>query len=411
MAGFFNIEQTKSKTRPDGKVYSCASCGLYHNASNPRIKPFGKFKKRIMNIGESPSDADDQKGKPWQGKEGRILRSMYEKLGIDLFEDCINLNAINCYTHKSPSNNEINCCRGKVLKAIEEYKPHIIVLFGNIAVQSVIGHRWKKNLGGISKWRGWTIPDRDFNAWICPVFLPSYVLNEDSNPAVQRVWELDMSRILKKMDDKIVYQDELSKVVKLTEQTAIESKLAELCLSTSPITVDFETTGIKPHRKGHKVACISIADIDGNAFVFPKPKKKKGMFELKRLFSSQVGKIAHNMKYEDTWAVERLHPIQNWVWDTMLAAHIIDNRPGISGLKFQTYVNFGVNDYDSEINPFLQSSNESGNELNKVFDAPEDQLLEYCGLDTIYTYQLAKMQMKQMKMEDLLNQTRNGLWK
>lgn len=414
--GFFSVNETRSKSRPDGKVYSCASCGLYQKVLCPRIEPFGKFKKRIMNIGEAPGETEDRRGKPWQGQAGQVLQRMYEKLGIDLFEDCININSINCRPTSStgnrpPATNEINACRGRVLQAIHEYKPHMIVLLGGTAVQSVIGNQWKKNLGGIGTWRGWTIPDRGFGAWVCPVFHPSYVMREEKNPAVSKIWQMDLENALTKLDEPLSFTDERDRVNILTDPHEVEAQLGKLCLSSSPVTVDFETTGIKPHRKGHQVACISIADIDGNAHVFLKPKRKKGMFELKRLFHSQVGKIAHNMKYEDTWAAERLHPIQNWTWDTMLAAHMLDNRPGITGLKFQTYVHLGVPDYDSSITQYIHSSGSSANEMNKVFDAPEDELMMYCGLDTIYTYEIAKRQMKQMGMEDLLNGTRNGLWK
>ena len=61
------------------------------------------------------------------------------------------------------------------LKIIEKYKPKVIILLGGSSLLSMIGYRWKKDLGGITKWRGWTIPDRDFKAWICPTFHPSYV--------------------------------------------------------------------------------------------------------------------------------------------------------------------------------------------------------------------------------------------
>jgi len=37
MQGFFTKKETISQSRPDGKIYSCASCRLYKKAVNPRL--------------------------------------------------------------------------------------------------------------------------------------------------------------------------------------------------------------------------------------------------------------------------------------------------------------------------------------------------------------------------------------
>jgi DNA polymerase len=228
MEGFFTKKETASKTRPDSKSYSCAACGLYRDCKNPRIKPYGNFKKKILNIGEAPGEYEDLKGKPWQGKTGRLLKQTYEKLGIDLFNDCLNINAVLCRPttkdgeNRAPTNYEAECCRKSILKLINEYKPKVIVLFGNTAVFSLIGHRWKKDLGGIMKWRGWQIPDQDFNAWICPTFHPSYVHRAKSNPynydgrtAEETIWVQDLREAILCLKTPFpVYQEPIIKIIK-----------------------------------------------------------------------------------------------------------------------------------------------------------------------------------------------------
>ena len=74
-------KQTESKSRPDGKTYSCASCGLYKNALSPKMRAYGEFKKEILNIGEAPGEVEDKRGMPWQGKSGRLLKKVYRRLG------------------------------------------------------------------------------------------------------------------------------------------------------------------------------------------------------------------------------------------------------------------------------------------------------------------------------------------
>jgi len=112
--------------------------------------------------------------------------------------------------------------------------------------------------------------------------------------------------------------------------------------------------------------------------------------------------MSHNMKFEETWSVVRLRqPVQNWGWDSMQAAHVLDNRTGVTGLKFQTYVNFGVVDYASEVAPYLRAKDNNGNAINRIMELVEmpggkEKLLEYCGLDAIYEHRLALIQQKVM---------------
>jgi uracil-DNA glycosylase family 4 len=179
---FFSKEDVTSKSRPDGRVYSCASCGLYKNAKSPKMPLYGKGKRQILIIGEAPGEQEDRKGMPWQGKTGRRLERTLDALGIDLFKDCACINAVNCRPpeNRTPGGYEIDCCRTVMLnKAIAEFKPKVVVLLGAAALQSFIGPRWKGDLGGVNKWRGFTIPDHDYNCWTLTTFHPSYVERSD----------------------------------------------------------------------------------------------------------------------------------------------------------------------------------------------------------------------------------------
>ena len=106
------------------------------------------------------------------------------------------------------------------------------------------------------------------------------------------------------------------------------------------------------------------------------------------------------MKFEDNWSKVRLRQkVKNWLWDTMLAAHIIDNRTGVTSLKFLVYVLFGIIDYESEVSPYLQAKEEGANSLNQIEKLIQTKegvkaLLYYNGLDAIYEYRVAKLQME-----------------
>ena len=86
--------------------------------------------------------------------------------------------------------------------------------------------------------------------------------------------------------------------------------------------------------------------------------------------------------------------VRHWFWDTMLAAHVLDNRPGICGLKFQAFVNLGEGDWDSHLKLYL--AGDGGNGKNRIHEVDLGDLLEYCGLDSLFEHQVAQIQMKKL---------------
>ena len=81
----------------------------------------------------------------------------------------------------------------------------------------------------------------------------------------------------------------------------------------------------------------------------------------------------------------------------MLAAHVVDNRVGLCGLKLQVFLNFGVPPYDDLVAPFLTSRDKRDpavpNTIREfVARHGEDELLIYCGLDSLFAYMLMERQ-------------------
>ena len=397
----FSTKKVSPKKRPDGKKYSCLSCKRYENCNTKRMMPYGNFKKKIIIMGDTPEEIDDKKGMPWQGREGRFLQKALTKVGIDLFEDCLSINSVHCFTEKEPSNFEIECCRKRNMQFIKMNPPKLIIVLGDSAVFSLIGHRWKRDLGKISKWRGWTIPDQDFMAWVCPTFHP-YFLMENEDGAEMTIGLQDLKRAVETLEKPFpVYKEPHIEVIEdLYMLTNIRSR---------ECAFDYETTGIKPYAAGHRIVCCAIADTVDHAYAFMMPKTRAGLAPFKDFLADpKICKIAQNMKFEEAWSVERVQqPVIGWIWDTMLASHILDNRIGVTGLKFQTYVQLGVVDYESEVSPYLKATdNKDANALNKILELLEveggkEKLLLYDGYDAINTLRIAKKQKEEMLIDCL----------
>ena len=397
--GFYKDKKGNNKAQKG----TCAQCKLYENAKTYAMKPHGNFKKHILNIGESPGEKEDDTGIQFQGKIGRILKRTYRRLGIDLFDDCLNINSVNCRpaNNKTPTKKQITCCRNMVVEeTIQKYKPDIIVLFGSSAISSFLGHRYPGRLDGADKWRGYCIPDREYKAWVCPVFHPSYVARMDEE--VENIWKWDLERIVDLIDKPLP-------VNKKPKIDFIEDLSVLYDIKSDVTAFDYETTGIKPHTSGHRIVSCAIADTPDHAYVFMMPKKRKDQKPfLDYLKNPAIGKVAANMVFEEMWSRERLNiAVQGWQFDTMLAGHQLDNRPGVSNLDFQTYVNFGIIDYSSFVKPYLKpQTEESANAFNRILELVsteegKNKLLTYNGYDTIYELRLAWQQIEQIDYDFL----------
>lgn len=400
MKGFFTSKQTESQSRPDGKILSCASCGGYKNCKTPKMKPIGNFQKKILIIGSAPERTDDRQGRAFQSQNADYLKKTLAELGIDMFEDCLLTYACKCYGIEKecePSNYEIECCRRFSIQVVKEYKPRLIILLGDAAVFSLIGNRWKKDLNDIDKWRGWCIPDQDFKAWLCPTF-DTYQVKDRLE--AQIVWKLDLKNAIEHLDIEFpIYKESTIKI--------LENDLSVLNAIHNEMAFDYETTGLKCHAEGHKIICCSVAVSEDLVYVFMMPELKKDRKPfLDLLTNKKIGKIAQNYKFEHNWTYGILGiEVQNWIWDTMLATHVLDNRPGITGLKFQTFVQFGIANYDSEVNPYLKAKEEKNansiNRIEELLQKPKGKelLLKYCAMDSVFEYRLSILQRKLMEPE------------
>lgn len=404
MSGFFHKDDVShgARVRPKPKVEAfgtCDSCGLFEYGRP--LKPSGSNKKRIMIVTEAPSHGDARRNRMWSGEQGHILRPLLREHGVDLNTDCVTVCAVSCPLpeDRNPAPHEIIGCRERLFKAIAKYEPRVVLSLGYFALSALIGHKMGNGLGGtLDRWRGAIIPYHEIGAWLCPTFHPIYVMANEKNPNVELYWERDVKRALEHLNEPLPTPLDLDSVEILTEPKDIEDRLDYL-LSREDVTValDWETTGLKPHAKGHRIYTAGFSTGRGNSFAFKvEPRYKERLFQL--AVNRNIAKVAANIKFEDTWARQCLGtPINNWYWDTMIAQHVIDNRRYITGLKFQAAVRYGIWDYDSDVSPYLRAEDEShANAFNRIYQAPLPSLLKYNAIDCLIEYQLHEDQISEI---------------
>lgn len=394
--GFFAPSLLVS-SQPGGLLPKCGACGLFRGCQTPKMKPTGDGKRRILVVGEAPGKADDEKGIQFVGKYGERLEDEFNRLGSNMRDDCIVTNALIC----RPPGNRIpdpqkmpEYCRPNLLKTIADYKPHTIILLGGVAVRSLIGEQWKENPGALGRWVGFNIPDQKLNTWICPTYHPSY-LERENNSVLDSYFRQHLEQALANEGrpwDPV--PDWESQIEVLGVKEAAQA-LREMEREGGEIAIDIEGNCLKPETPNAQIVCCSVCHNGKRTIAYPwhgdAIQATKELIE-----SNRIGCIAANMKHEDRWFFYFLgiRP-RHWIFDTMLAGHVIDNREGgICGLKFQAYVELGLPGYDDHIKQFLKSVGKS--KLNRVQDIDLTQLLKYCGFDTLLEYKLARRQNRRL---------------
>lgn len=405
--GFFSSSEIQSK-KAIPRTAQCGLCGLYKHCKSPKMPPTGKGRKKILFVAEAPGEQEDKRGVEEKrhkikeeerdtqlvGRSGQLLRRYLRKMGIDLNKDCWKTNAVICRRkgNETPNDDMIEACRPNLMKAIDKFQPNVIVLLGGIAGKSLLSVIWGEEVGQISRWGSYCIPCHNPNAWIIPTFHPSYVMRK-SDRALNKIFRRHLQVAVNKSKSKPwktipSYKDEVEIIMRPSQ---VAKEIREMISRGGPIAFDYEANCLKPEGEGVELVSCSVCWRGRKTIAYPWQGEVKHATD--QLLKTSMPKIASNIKFEDRWTRTMMgHPVRNWWWDTMLAAHVLNNQHNVTSLKFQSFVLLGVEPYDGHIKPFLVSK--KGTRFNRIHEIDLEDLLLYNGLDSLCAYRVAMKQMK-----------------
>lgn len=400
--GFFSPSKTFNQPSIPNRALRCGSCGLSCDAGAVKVKPSGNFAKKILIIMESPGDQSHNGSMVVSGKSGFRVRRALRKFGVDIFEDCLTTSAVRCEPDNRSGINidSAKHCQPAIIALIKKKKPRAIITIGNIASMSLIETAWNTSPGGLERWVGFSIPSQEWNCWICPTYDPR-IMAMKNHPVMEMAFDSHIENaILKSIQRPWEEIPNYFKKVRVVldpffAATIIRSYI-DLLESNEFAAFDYETNMIKPDAKNARLYSMSICFNGVETIAFP--WVGEAIEAAKEFLRSPIKKIAANMKFEDRWTRAICgFPVRRMVWDTMLAEHIMDNRPGICGLKFQAFAYLGMPDYDDHLSDLLISNNPDG--TNRIDEIDLKDLLLYNGLDSALTYDIAMKQMKCLRKE------------
>lgn len=361
----------------------CEGCSLQEKTVVLGHGPTPQDCKAVL-VGEAPGVTEEQKGRPFVGRAGTVLRSILQQLGIDP-NDLYFTNTILC----RPPANKIKRSPDAVFRCtkrlVGELFPYVqagvpIFTLGKTAAQTLLG-----GSDSMNSLRGWHLDGKVYATWH-----PSSLFY-----VPQRVQKfiLDISKIkndgpihLDPVNYKVVDNPDALRVI----IEAVTSEPVTLC-------IDIETEYLNWWE--HKVLSIGIAWSPSESVVVPKELvyDEEVRDILISLFDNpNVGIVGHNFKFDVRFlrqlGVHNAH-VQH---DTMLAHYVLDENSN-HGLKQLLTDYLDVPDYEKElVKKHLKSSK------SYYSDIPPECLYKYNALDVCYNLLLWR------KFREMLEE--EGLW-
>jgi len=127
---------TKEETlhQIDNNIKHCTKCGLCKTAKNP-VYGEGNINADIVFIGEAPGATEDETGRPFVGRAGKLLEALLKALHMSREEVWIG----NIIKHRPPDNRdplpeEIAVCEPYLTLQLETIRPKLIVTLGRFSM-------------------------------------------------------------------------------------------------------------------------------------------------------------------------------------------------------------------------------------------------------------------------------------
>ena len=307
---------------------------------------------QIYFLAEAPGrDEDENTGRPLTGPSGSLLR---ECIPDGFEDDCSFDNIINCRPerNRTPQWNEIECCRPRRAKFIQQAKPKLIVGLGAVPLQAILGSADLQGMRG----RLFAVKFGGHECWFLPTYHPSFILRIAKNKAkplnsmMGHCLRMDIRKAFDLVADleapHIDTEAEIRSGIQCFDgsKEAHNQAIIDLLYAARKAkikAVDIETKGLRPYKPGAAIMTAAISFENTNfSFAVDHPQAKWAAHmrpKIKALLESIIKdytiKIAHNVPFEVEWFIWYFgkHIVNHHAWHcTQMQAHFLDERRGKS---------------------------------------------------------------------------------
>jgi DNA polymerase len=189
------------------ELADCQKCPLAGSRTQV-VFGTGNANADLMFVGEAPGFHEDQEGKPFVGRAGKLLDTLLEDIGLSR-DQCFIANVLKCRPpgNRDPQPDEIDACRGHLAKQIELIQPRVICTLGNFATKLLSGRQ-----DGITRVRG-TPQVHELGGqvvFLYPILHPAAALR---TPAVREQLEQDFQRLPALLEEELPDASQLERPV------------------------------------------------------------------------------------------------------------------------------------------------------------------------------------------------------
>lgn len=264
------------------------------------VMPSGCFDRpEIAFVGEAPGEEEAERGEPFVGRAGKLLRQVSAGLGIPLDRVYYN-NALMWRPpdNRNPRATEIEACRPRLLRDLIQVRPKIIVPLGNFGAQGVLG----KGTAAISHVRGIyrTIELDGRNVHVLPTLHPAGIFRQ---PDAFMDFADDLTLVTKLLAGETpVVEPPYENYLEIRTQRMFDALIRRLW-SVEHVALDLETTHLIPEQGdilsiGFTWERESSAILDWQTMIEGNDANYEA---LREVLNEHCKVIAHNSQFDLLW--------------------------------------------------------------------------------------------------------------
>jgi len=333
----------------------------------------------VFLVGEAPGFREDDIGKPFAGRAGKVLDVVIEECGLTR-KDVYISNVVHCRPpdNRKPTAEEIAVCRKYLLKEIALVKPKLIIGMGQTAMFGLVKDLPKKATISMNRGKFQVGP---FKIPTMLTFHPAYGLR---NPHIVATIISDFKRGLN--------LDERKGTVthRVTEKNF--DHFVDLLEQSEEMAVDVETTGLSSFNHRLKLLMAGFSVQEGESWVACRDilKIKEHRVKIKQAMTGKL-LVNQNIKFDLHWLKRcQLLPRKGLrVWCTMIAYHLIDENSYDKRLETLATTYAGMEPWKITHEEFREKG------------YPLDEMVPYCGKDVDAALRLKRIFSKMHVEQDL----------
>ena len=330
----------------------CAGCDFCPLKGHPQVANASYGSGEIWFVGESPAQAEAEKGLPFVGKSGQLLRRLLKEYEI---KDFTLTNLTRCVPDPNMPAAQVTaaqkiCAQHLLLPELQKAKK--VVALGQKATETLT----KLGIKVVS------------------AVHPAAVLR---NPALEQQLRAVLATLNRKESSppptKIAYT--------IVSPEKVPTLLAHLT-QVQYAVIDFEVGGQNAYDPQAPLLCASICLPDKTFYLIP--VKEHGLSPYLKVFEV-IGRgnwVAHNAIFEALWLYRVTGQVPRRPYaDTLLMYYALNERAqGHYDLKTLAQTLLGAPDWSAPVKPYMDA--------HQLERCPTQILYDYCVKDTYWTWQL-----------------------